>query len=69
MHDDLAKMSKAKGIYRTLSLLAILSTKPAGNENGENPRRSGSHKADKLSSITDACIKDKRMDRKDSNVD
>jgi hypothetical protein len=69
MHDDLAKMSKAKGIYRTLSLLAILSTKPAGNENGENPQGSRSHKADKGSSSTEFCIKKKRLDRKDSNVD
>jgi len=69
MHNDLAQMSKARGIYRTLSLLAILSTRPSGNENGEHPQRRGGHKADKRSSTTDACIKDKRLDRKDSNVD
>jgi hypothetical protein len=32
MHSDLAQMSKAPGIYRTLALLAILSHKPVGNE-------------------------------------
>jgi hypothetical protein len=69
MHNDLAQISKARDIYRTLSLLAILSTKPAGNENGEHPERSESHKADKRFSTVDACIKDKRLDRKDSNVD
>ena len=32
MHNDLARIAKAKGIYRTLFLMAILS-KPAATEN------------------------------------
>jgi len=33
MHNDLAQISKAKGIYRTLALLSILSPMPDVNKN------------------------------------
>jgi hypothetical protein len=36
MHNDLAQIAKAKGIHRTLALLAILSPKPILNENGKD---------------------------------
>jgi hypothetical protein len=39
MHNDLARIAKAKGIYRTLSLMAILS-KPAATENGRDKHES-----------------------------
>jgi len=35
MYTDLAQISKAKGIHRTLAILAILSSKPITNENGK----------------------------------
>jgi hypothetical protein len=36
MYNDLARISKAKGIYRTLSLLAILSSGPDRHENAKH---------------------------------
>ena len=33
MHNDLAQIAKARGIHRTLALLAILSPKPIVNGN------------------------------------
>jgi len=47
MHNDLAQMAKAKGIYRTLALCAILSLKPVGNETNKCSLEKESHEAAK----------------------
>jgi hypothetical protein len=47
MHNDLAQMSKAKGIYRTLSLLAILSHKPVASGTNKYALEKESHEATK----------------------
>ena len=41
MYNDLAQISKAKGIYRTLSLLAVLSAKHFSNGNSKPPIKNG----------------------------
>jgi hypothetical protein len=58
MHNDLAQIAKAKGIYRTLALLAILSPKPVGNENGKYSRKNESHTADEQANDGDVGVKD-----------
>jgi len=45
MHIDLAQMSKAPGIYRTLALLAILSHNPVGNVNNKYSAENKGHEA------------------------
>ena len=47
MHKDLAQISKAQGIYRTLALLAILSPKLVKNETVKYSPEKEDHKADK----------------------
>jgi len=41
MHKDLAQISKAQGIYRTLALLAILSHKLVKNETSKYSPKKG----------------------------
>jgi len=57
MYRDLAQMSKAKGIYRTLALLAILSPKPIRHETSKYSPRKDSHKTDEQVNISDAGVK------------
>jgi len=47
MHKDLAQISKAHGIFRTLALLAILSHKPAGSETNKYQLEKENHEAAK----------------------
>jgi hypothetical protein len=47
MYNDLVRMSKARGIYRTMTLLAILSHKPVGNETIKYPLEKDSHETAK----------------------
>jgi len=61
MHNDLAQMAKAKGIYRTLGLLAILSPKPAMNKTSKCSLKKEGHEADKQVNAGDVGIKDKCM--------
>ena len=51
MHSDLAQMSKAPGIYRTLALLAILSHKSVGNENNKYSVENKGHEAAKAKKV------------------
>jgi len=44
MYNDLAQISKAKGIHRTLAILAILSSKPVINENGKRTQEKEENK-------------------------
>jgi hypothetical protein len=46
MYRDLAQISKAKDIYRTQALLAILALKPAGHEASKSLPKTDSHKQD-----------------------
>jgi hypothetical protein len=57
MYRDLAQMSKARGIYRTLTLLAILSHKPIAHETNKYSMRRGSYKIDEQVDISDAGVK------------
>lgn len=57
MYSDLARMSKAKGIYRTLALLAILSPKPIRHETSKYLPRRDSRKANEQVNISDAGVK------------
>jgi hypothetical protein len=59
MHKDLAQISKAQGIYRTLALLAILSHKPVGNETSKYSPEKEDHKADEQVNVGDVGVKDK----------
>jgi hypothetical protein len=57
MHSDLAQMSKAPGIYRTLALLAILSHKTIAHETSKYSPRKDSHKTDEQVNISDDDVK------------
>jgi hypothetical protein len=59
MHKDLAQISKAQGIYRTLALLAILSHKPVGNETSKYSPKRDSHTTDEQVNVGDVGVKDK----------
>ena len=61
MHKDLAQISNAQGIYRTLALLAILSHKPVGNETNKYSPEKEDHKADKQVNVGDVGVKDECM--------
>jgi hypothetical protein len=61
MHKDLAQISKAQGIYRTLALLAILSPKPIRHETSKYSPRRDSHKADEQVNVGDAGEKNECM--------
>jgi hypothetical protein len=61
MYNDLAQISKAKGIHRTLAILAILSSKPVRNENGKHSPKNQSHPADKQANVGDTGLKDERV--------
>lgn len=72
MYKDLAQISKAKDIYRTLDLLAILSPKAAGHETSQYSPRKNSHKTDEQVDISDAGVTKKsighRLNRRDTDV-
>ncbi len=57
MYGDLAQMSKARGIYRTLALLAVLSHKPVENENNKYSPIKENHKTDEQVSLGDVGVK------------
>jgi len=61
MHKDLAQISKAQGIYRTLALLAILSSKLVENETSKYSPEKNSYKADKQVNVCDVDVKDECM--------
>jgi hypothetical protein len=61
MHKDLAQISKAQGIYRTLALLSILSPKPAGNEISKFPPEKDTHKPDEQACAEDVSVNDECM--------
>jgi hypothetical protein len=72
MYKDLAQISKAKDIYRTLDLLAILSHKGAGHETVKCEPGRNNYKTDEQVDISDAGITKKSIghqpDRRDSDV-
>jgi len=72
MYKDLAQISKAKDIYRTLDLLAILSAKIAGHETSQYSPEKNSHKTDKQVDTSDAGVTKKsighQLNRRDSHV-
>jgi len=57
MHKDLAQISKAQGIYRTLALLAILSPKLVKNGTSNYSPEKESRRADEQVNISDAGVK------------
>ena len=61
MHKDLAQISKAQGIYRTLALYAILSTRLVKNETVKYSPEKEDHKADKQVNVGDVGVKDECM--------
>lgn len=61
MYSDLSQIAKAKGIHRTLAILAILSSKPIRNENIKQLQKNQSHKADKQANVGDTSLKDERL--------
>lgn len=61
MYRDLAQMSKARGIYRTLALLAILSPKPVGHEASKYSPKRNSHKTDDQVNTSGANMKKECM--------
>jgi hypothetical protein len=61
MHNDLAQMAKAKGIYRTLALCAILSPKPVKNEINKCPLQKDIHKPGEQAGAGNGEVKDKCM--------
>jgi hypothetical protein len=72
MYRNLAQISKAQGIYRTLDLLAILSPKQVGHETVKYAPRKNSDKTDEQVDITDSGVTKKiishHLDRSDSDV-
>jgi len=61
MHKDLAQISKAQGIYRTLALCAILSPRLVGKESSKYSPEKESHRADKQINVGDVDVKDECM--------
>ena len=61
MHNDLAQMSKAKGIYRTMALLAILSPKPAMNKTSKYSPEKEDRQVNKQVNVGDVGAKDECM--------
>ncbi|MGB8707103.1 MAG: hypothetical protein WCD72_04035 [Dehalococcoidia bacterium] len=61
MHKDLAQISKAQGIYRTLALLAILSPKLVKNETSKYFPKRDSHTTDEQVNVGDVDVKDECM--------
>jgi len=47
MPNDLAQIAKAKGIQRTLAMMAILSSEPVSTENCPNLQENEGSKSDK----------------------
>jgi hypothetical protein len=72
MYKDLTQISKANGIYRTLGLLSILSSKAAGHENSQYSTGKNSHKTDEQVNTSDAGVIKKsighQLNRRDSDV-
>jgi hypothetical protein len=58
MYNNLAQISKAKGIYRTLALCAILSSKPAGNETVKYSLKIHGRQVNKQVNVGDIGAKD-----------
>jgi len=58
MHKDLAEMAKAKGIYQTLDLWAMLSPRLAGNATSKCLPEEDSNKAGKQVNGGDVDVKD-----------
>jgi hypothetical protein len=54
MYEDLAQISKARDIYRTLALLAILSPKPVAHENGKHSPRKDNHTTGEVVNVSAA---------------
>ena len=61
MYGDLAQMSKAGGIYRTLALLAILSHRPVGNKKSNHLHKNESLMADKKANVGNVGVEDERI--------
>jgi hypothetical protein len=54
MYIDLAQISKSKGIYQTLSLLAILSAKQTRNRSGKYPVKNEDNEAERQANAGNA---------------
>jgi hypothetical protein len=69
MYKDLAQISKAKDIYRTLDLMAILSPKAAGHKSNQHLSAKNSHKTDEQMDSSDAGVTKKSTGRKPERMD
>jgi hypothetical protein len=72
MYKDLAQISKARAIYRTLDLLAILSPKAAGHETGQHLPVKNDHKTGEQIDVGEAGVTKNstghQLERTDSDV-
>jgi hypothetical protein len=72
MYKDLVQISKAKDIYRTLALMAILSPKPVEHETSKCETGKNSHTTEEQVDISDASatknIPSDQLGRTDSDV-
>ena len=67
MHNDLAQISKARGIYRTLALLSILSPMPDVSKNVKpSPPEDSSNESNTVEAEANRCLQG--VNRRDTDV-